>query len=68
MGMLCVLGGFFVIADGAAFGGVTMFLGRLIAELGRFRVMLRVGFGRRFRLGRRHGKSPVFGIGLPLKE
>jgi hypothetical protein len=43
--LLPMLGGFLVIADGVAFGGVTVLFGRLIAKLGCSRVMICAGFG-----------------------
>jgi hypothetical protein len=68
--ILCLLrvrGGFLVIAGGAAFGGMAVLLGGLIAAFGGFRVVLGAGFGRGLRcLGSGHDMSPVFCVSLCL--
>jgi hypothetical protein len=63
-----MFGGFFMIAGGGAFGGVAMLLGRFIAALGGFRMVLNVWFGRGLCVGCRHDMSPVFLVSLFPKD
>jgi hypothetical protein len=58
LGVFCMFSGFFVIASGAAFSGVAMFLGCLVTAFGCDLVVVCVRGGYGFCFGGGHGVSP----------